>query len=239
MSSLQLRAATVAALLAAACASGASSASAAAPNLALGANGGVASASSTLARYPLAKAVDGARPSNADFDYWNDGTQGVYGDWLAVSWSTPRQLGHVTLRLPVLSRLTLAQRTIGRVTLEYLDGSSWRAVTTTNGQPNPVTGWVAPRAADGSEIKQFYFAPVATRSIRVRYDGGNSDGWVFLEELEAYDSSQVQDYEESLSWLRGEALRVVNGARLTGVGGTTIFAPDGVAHYQGQWTRDW
>ena len=140
----------------------------------------------------------------------------------------------------MLPRLTAAQRTIGRLTVEYLDGGgSWRAVTTTNGQPNPVVDWTTPTAADGSQIKQFYFAPVATRSIRVRYDGGNSDGWVFLEELETYESSQLQDYEESISWLRGEALRVVDGARLTGVGGTTIFAPDGVAHYQGQWTRDW
>ncbi len=237
MSFMPFRTAALAAVLAAACAS---SASAAAPNLSLSSNGGSASASSTLARYPLAKAVDGARPVNADFDYWNDGTQGVSGDWIAVSWTTARQIGHVTLRLPVLPRLTAPQRTIGRLTVEYLDGGgAWRAVTTTNGQPNPIVNWTTPTAADGSQIKELYFAPVATRSVRVRYDGGNSDGWAFLEELETYESSQLQDYEESISWLRGEALRVVNGARLTGVGGTTIFAPDGVAHYQGQWTRDW
>ncbi len=82
-------------------------------------------APSTLARYPLAKAVDGARPINADFDYWNDGTQGVYGDWVAVSWTTTRQLGHVTLRLPVLSRLDAPRSArSAELTLEYLDGST-------------------------------------------------------------------------------------------------------------------
>lgn len=224
-----------AALAAAAVALGAAPASAgAAPNLT---PSGTLSASSTLARYPLAAVGDGVR--QYDFDYWNDGTQGSYGDWVAVRWASARTLGRVTLRLPVLRNLTLGQRTLGRATLEYLDGASWRAVATTNGQPNPVVDWVTPRAADGSEIKQFYFDPVTTTGVRVRYDGGNSDGWVFLEELETYATSQLQDYEETISYLRAQALRVVDGARLTGTGGTTIFAPDGVAYYQGQWTRDW
>lgn len=228
------RRAALLAAAAAAAALAAPSGAAAAPNLT---PSGTLGASSTLARYPLAAVGDGLR--QVDFDYWNDGSQGTYGDWVGVSWGSARTVGRVTLRMPVLRNLTLGQRTIGRLTLEYLDGGSWRAVATTNGQPNPVVNWVTPRSADGSQIKQFYFAPVTTTAVRVRYDGGNSDGWVFLEELETYATSQLQDYEETLSYLRGQALRVVNGSRLTGTGGTTIFAPDGVAHYQGQWTRDW
>lgn len=51
---------------------------------------------------------------------------------------------------------------------------------------NPVSDWVAPTAADGSEARAFAFEPVTTDRIRVVVEAGNVDGWSYLEEIEAY-----------------------------------------------------
>jgi hypothetical protein len=46
------------------------------------------------------------------------------------------------------------------------------------------------------------------------------------------------DLEQSESWLEKETVRAAQGSLLTARDGTRIYTPDGSAHYQALWTRD-
>ena len=41
-----------------------------------------------------------------------------------------------------------------------------------------------------------------------------------------------------MAWLRQDAARMINGSRLAGVNGTTLYTPDASSSYGAQWTRD-
>ena len=49
--------------------------------------------------------------------------------------------------------------------------------------------WLTPRTSDGSEVRIFEFAAVSTQEIRVRFTGGNADGWSYLEEIQVYNEA--------------------------------------------------
>jgi hypothetical protein len=156
------------------------------PNLAAAANGGSASASSALAGYPVAAVNDGHVQEASG--YWNDATRATFPDTVQVAWASARTVDKVVLRMPVVSYLSTSARTQPNLTLQYVDGSTWRDVAPTNGEPNPVTGWVVPATATGAEQRTFRFAPLSTTALRVRFDAGNADGWTFLEELQAFST---------------------------------------------------
>ncbi len=155
------------------------------PNLALSATASASSTHSSGA-YPVGGVNDG-RIQEAS-GYWNDGTQNVFPDTVQVAWTSARTIDKVVLRMPVVSYLSAAARTQPRLTLQYLDGGTWRDVVPSNGQANPVTGWVVPSRATGEEQRTFRFAPLSTTALRVRFDAGNGDGWAFLEELQAFST---------------------------------------------------
>lgn len=208
-------------------------------DLALGVNGGTVTATSTLSSsYPSSGANDGRR--NGSTGYWNDGTQNIYPDTLTLSWNSPRTVNKVTLRLPVVPYLTQSQRTMGQLTLQYLSGSVWQIVATTNSQANPAMNWIAPTTYDGSDSRTFEFSPIATTSFRVVYQSGNSDGWSFLDEIEAYNTAQLNlvGYNDAINWLRAKALELETGSRRTATDGTTMYTPDGVGSYAAFWPRD-
>lgn len=158
------------------------------PDVALPSHGGAVSASSQhpSGDYPAGAVNDGIRETAGH--YWNDGTQDQYPDWVQVSWPSPRTLNEIVLRLPISATLTAPQRTIGDLTLEYRDEATrtWRPVRPTKGTPNPVVDWVAPAAVNGQEERDFVFDDITTSAVRVSYARGNSDGWSYLEELQAY-----------------------------------------------------
>ncbi len=168
----------------------------AAVNLSLPPNGGTAVASSSHAGYPASGANDGIFETTTGGGYWNDNTNNVYPDNIAVQWTAPRSIGSVRVRMPVASNLTAGQRTLGQLTVQYLNGSVWTSVTPNSnfGQVNPVYNWVIPTSDNGTQIKDFFFAPVSTTSVRVLFSSGNSDGWSFLDEIEAYDSHDFVSY---------------------------------------------
>ncbi len=59
-----------------------------------------------------------------------------------------------------------------------------------NGQANPILDWTGPIGAyDGSESRTFEFVPITTRRVRALIEDGSTDGWSWLDELEAYSSS--------------------------------------------------
>ncbi|RCX17158.1 putative repeat protein (TIGR02543 family) [Anaerobacterium chartisolvens] len=180
-------------------------------NLAFAANGGTVSASSTHNDFfTIQKINDGIRHW-----YWNDGTQWNYdNDWCKVSWPAVQEINRIVLRLPVTSALTEAQRTIGPLTLQYLDGNGVYHDLTT------IDSWLTPDTYNGTEIKSFtYYPALNTQAVRVKFSGGNSDGWVYLEELEVYNdrnalvSSQGNQY-------------TVNDGNNTISGGSTVITSD-------------
>lgn len=188
-----LIAATAAALLS----GGAGAASAAAyeisgPNLAT-ASGARAEVSSQMGGYPAASLNDGRRQTRAG--YWNDSTQGQFPDWAQIAWGSPQRIDRVVLRMPVAAHLSAPQRTLGPLLVSWWDAgaAAWRAVAPTNATANPIASWVAPARADGSELRAFDFDAVETSRVRVTLSGGNSDGWAFLEEIEAYDRTTAQE----------------------------------------------
>ncbi len=80
--------------------------------------------------------------------------------------------------------------TLARARVQYLDQASagWVDVVGASDQPNPILNWTgAIGRADGNERRQFDLAtPVTTDSIRVLIEDGSSDGWSWLDEIEAY-----------------------------------------------------
>lgn len=155
------------------------------PNVAA-APAATASASTAMPTYPAAALNDGVRQTRDG--YWNDTTPRAFPDWAQIAWPAPRSLDRIVLRLPVAGHLSAPQRTLGPIELSWWDAGAgaWRAIAATGGSSNPVASWVAPASADGSEVRSFDFAAVTTDKVRVTYSGGNSDGWSFLEEIEAY-----------------------------------------------------
>lgn len=155
------------------------------PNVAL-APGATASASTAMGPYPAAALNDGVRQTRAG--YWNDATPRTFPDWAQIAWPAARSINRIVLRMPVAGHLSAPQRTLGPIELSWWDAGAgaWRAIVPTGGAVNPIPSWVAPTSADGSEVRTFDFAAVTTDQVRVTYTGGNSDGWSFLEEIEAY-----------------------------------------------------
>lgn len=156
------------------------------PNLALAAHGGHAEVSSQLDAFPHDALNDGIRQS---IGYWNDGTNGQFPDWAQIVWADRVTVDQIVLRMPVADYLTQISRTLGPVEVSRWDAASgsWSAIVPTNGTDNPIATLTAPATADGSQITILNFDPVETSKIRVTFLGGNSDGWSFLEEIEAYD----------------------------------------------------
>jgi hypothetical protein len=150
------------------------------PNLALD---GAVTVSSELGGYPASALNDGVQQTRSG--YWNDATNGQYPDWAQIAWAQPQAVSYVVVRMPVADHLTEAQRTTGALRLQHWDGTAgeWRDVPAAG---NPVSDWVAPTTADGSEARAFAFDAVTTDRIRVVVEEGNVDGWSYVEEIEAY-----------------------------------------------------
>ncbi|MCU6795133.1 hypothetical protein OB236_23785 [Paenibacillus sp. WQ 127069] len=144
------------------------------PNIA---SAGTAAASSVHASglFPIASLIDGRNTS-----YWNDGTPGVYPDWVELNWENPQAIGLVKLRLPVMPTFTLPLRTIGSLTLQYKDNAGiYQNIKT-------LTNVVAPIVDDGSQVTSLETGGIDTTAIRLQFDVGSSDGWSFMEEIEVY-----------------------------------------------------
>lgn len=63
----------------------------------------------------------------------------------------------------------------------------WVDIQGASAQPNPIVDWVMPlNVADGSEIREFDFLPVTTTRVRVLVENGTTEGWSWMDEIEAY-----------------------------------------------------
>jgi hypothetical protein len=154
-------------------------------NAALAANGGTASASSSiLPGFPVTSINDGdIRGVNwGNGGGWNDADSNVFPDWVQIEFNESRAIHEIDVFTiqdmfgspsePTTS-MTFSSYGIVDFTVEYWNGSSW--VTVTNGN---VTG-------NNLVWRQFSFSPVTTDKIRVMVTKA-ADGFCRIIEVEAW-----------------------------------------------------
>jgi hypothetical protein len=156
------------------------------PNVALSANGGVASASSTTPPdgsgiFVPSVTIDGDR-KGLNTSFWRDGTGDVYPDWLQVDFSGSKTISEIdvytlqdnyTNPVEPTASMTFNLYGITAFDVQYWNGSSW--VTVPGGS---VTG-------NNSVWRKFTFASLTTSKIRVLVNNALASR-SRLVELEAY-----------------------------------------------------
>jgi hypothetical protein len=153
-------------------------------DVALAANGGVASASSTFsASYPPSAVNNGDR---AGLNYgaggvWKDGTAGVYPDWIQVNFSGPQTINQIIVysmqdnyTTPVDPSNTM---TFTRFGLTAFDVQTW------NG-----SAWVTQGSVSGNNLvkRTVSFSAVSTDRIRVLINASANLKYSFMTEVEAW-----------------------------------------------------
>ena len=156
-------------------------------NVALQANGGVASASSTYGtNYPAAAVNNGDRKGLnwGSGGGWSDATAGAYPDWVQVTFNGVKSIDEVDVftiqdnySAPVDPTETMTFSSYGIVAfdVQYWDGSAW--VTVPGGS---VSG-------NNRVWRKFTFSPVNTDRIRVLVNAADS-GYSRIIEVEGWGS---------------------------------------------------
>jgi subtilisin family serine protease len=159
-------------------------------NVALAANGGVATASSTYsAGYAASGAINGDRRGTnwGAGGGWNDATNAAFPDWLEVAFSGSRTIDEIDVfsvqnnyKTPADPTPTMTFSAYGLVdfTVQYWTGSSWQAVAGGIVRGNTLV-W-----------RTIIFAPVTTSRIRVLVER-SADAWSRIAEIEAYSVSDL------------------------------------------------
>jgi len=154
-------------------------------NVALAANGGTATASSTYtASYPPAGAINGDRKGLnwGAGGGWNDGTPNASPDWIEVDFSGAKAIDEVDVfsmqdsyNAPVepTPAMTFTSWGLRAFEVQYWTGTAWVDV------PNGAV------TTNGLVWRQFTFAPVTTSKIRV-YITGALNGYSRVIEVEAW-----------------------------------------------------
>jgi hypothetical protein len=154
-------------------------------NVALAANGGVATASSTYSsNYPVAAVNDGDR-NGLNWGAgggWNDATTNTYPDWVKIDFSTSKTINEIDLftlqdnyTSPVTPTLSMqfTQYGVTDFEVQYWTGSTWADVPGGN-----VTG-------NRNVWRQFAFANITTTKIRVLINNSLAS-YSRIVEIEAY-----------------------------------------------------
>lgn len=161
-------------------------------NVALAANGGMASASTTLsASYPASGAINGDRRGLGwgAGGGWNDGTLNAYPDWLAIQFNSAKTLDEVDVfsmqdnfTTPVEPTPTMTFTTWGLRSFEiqYWDGSAWV----------PIPG--ASVVNNNLVWRKVTFTPVTTTAIRL-FINAALNGSSRVMELEAWGTTAFDD----------------------------------------------
>lgn len=152
-----------------------------------------ASSVHTSGSYPISAINNGRRESGTSQGYWNDDTNGTWPDWAQLEWEAPVTLDRIVARIPLArTGFPVGEITLRRTRIQYWNDmlNDWTDVIADNGQANPIVDWTGPIGTyDGSESRTFEFVPITTRRIRALIEDGSTDGWSWLDELEAYSSS--------------------------------------------------
>jgi hypothetical protein len=193
-------------------------------NVALAANGGVATASSTLsAGYAPSGAINGDRTGSGwgSGAGWNDGTPNAFPDWIEVAFDGARTIDEISVfsmqdnyTSPVepTPTMTFSLWGLRAFTVEYWDGAAWA----------PIPG----ASVTGNSLvwRRFLIAPITTTRIRV-FVTGALNGYSRVVEVEAWgvpagaaaDSSaataQVQGVERTERVEKRQPLALRSGRR--------------------------
>jgi hypothetical protein len=155
--------------------------------VALAANGGVATASSTFSdNYPVTAVNDGDREGLnwGAGGGWNDATANAYPDWVQIDFSTSKTINEIDLFTiqdnytdPVTPTLTMqfSQYGVTDFQVQYWTGSTWADVPSGN-----VTG-------NRNVWRQFTFANITTSTIRVLINNSLAS-YSRIVEIEAYEA---------------------------------------------------
>jgi YD repeat-containing protein len=158
-------------------------------NVALASNGSTVTASSTYSSsFPASSVIDGDRKGLnwGGGGGWNDGTNGVWPDWLEIDFPSSQTISEIdvfTLQdnysSPSDPTLTMQCNSYGIIdfSVQSWDGSNW--VSEPGGD---VTG-------NNNVWRQFTFTPIATGKIRVYVTNARA-GFSRLTEVEAWTPSQ-------------------------------------------------
>lgn len=154
-------------------------------NVALASNGGVATASSTLApQYPASGAINGDRRGLnwGNGGGWNDGTPNAGPDWLEVAFNGAKTIDELNLFSMQDNYTSPAEPTpamtftlwgVRGFELEYWTGTAW----------SPISGAVV--SNNNLVWRQVLFAPVTTTRIRVNVTAA-LNGYARIIELEVW-----------------------------------------------------
>jgi subtilisin family serine protease len=167
-------------------------------NVALGANGAVAVASSSYASaYPASGVINGDRKGLqwGNGGGWLDGTANVWPDWLEVQFSGPQTIEEIDVFMvqdayaspsePTLD-MTFTKWGIRDFVVEYWTGSAWQVVP-----GGTVTG-------NTNVWRTFNFIPITTSRIRVWSTNGLASN-SRLVEVEAYAVLGQQNYAPTVA----------------------------------------
>jgi RHS repeat-associated protein len=165
-------------------------------NVALAANGGVASASSTYSSNYLPQSANDGDHKGINWGAgggWNDATNNVWPDWLQIDFAATRTLNEIDVYTvqdnggtaePTPS-MSFTQSGITAFDVQYWNGSAWITLSSVTGN-NLV--W-----------RKFSFSPVTTSKIRIMVYGGANTPYAYsrIVEVEAYtvDSAVTQRFD--------------------------------------------
>jgi RHS repeat-associated protein len=181
-------------------------------NVALAANGGVASASSshTCCGFSLGGAINGnINGPWGNGEGWNDATENALPDWYQVDFAGSKTINEIDVfslhddyTQPNTPTETQTFSLYGLVNFEvqYWNGSAWATIPS-----GSVTG-------NNKVWRKFTFAPITTSKIRL-WISSVPDAWSRLVELQAYEAAGGGG-SQNVTWINASGV-AVNGNGLT------------------------
>lgn len=174
-------------------------------NVALAANGGVATASSTYAGTNYLP----SNVNNGDVigglwgkagGGWNDATLGTWGDWLQITFNRSYKISQIDV-------VTLQNGFAAATPVDLTSPSGTYGLTAYDIQYWNGTAWVTIQSITGNNKawRQFTFTPVTTDRIRVVCNGGPSGGNAYSRLVE------IMAYSPIVSVSRGRLLAMNRG----------------------------
>ena len=170
-------------------------------NVASAANGGTASASSTLSPYVSSHVIDGARRWNmSNNTIWLDNTYATWPDWIQVEFNGSKTIHEIDVitqqddyQNPIEPTLTQTFTSNGITVfdVQYWNGSAWATVS-----GGSVTG-------NNKVWRQFTFSPITTSKIRVQVNAGYDNSYGRVVEVEAWGSTAGTS---NINWLVADHL---------------------------------
>ena len=202
-------------------------------NVALAANGGVASASSTAgvgvgAAYPVASVIDGDRAGLnwGSTGGWMDNTLFAFPDWVQINFNGPKTIDHISVYTlqdnyvnPVdpPSNLTFTQYGITDFQVQAWNGSAWVTLGSV--------------AGNNLVKRQVFFVATTTDRIRVNVTGGMG-GRSRVTEIEAWTSAGGSPGIPTTTTLDNPVNPSTLGSIITLTATVTGSAPTGTVNFK-------